>query len=239
MIKDYYQVPFPNRLARFLIRPIFRGLFYLLGRVHITGKENVPDHGAYIIAINHVSIYEAPFMVAFWPVVPEAVGAVEIWQRAGQSTLARLYGGIPLHRGEYDRQVLDVMLSVLHTGKPLLIAPEGGRSHKPGLRRAFPGVAYIVEKAQVPVIPVGIVGTTEDYFKRALHRERPLLEMHIGKPLFLQGRASNPEERREVRQENADLIMAHIATLLPVEYRGVYADHPLVTGEAGRGGIPS
>jgi 1-acyl-sn-glycerol-3-phosphate acyltransferase len=238
-MKDPYEVPFRNRLARFLIRPIFRGLFYMLGRVCITGIENMPSNRAYMIAINHISIFEAPFIVAFWPVVPEAVGAVEIWQRPGQSILARLYGGIQLHRGEYDRHVLDAMLAALRAGKPLLIAPEGGRSHKPGMRRALPGVAYIVEKAQVPVVPVGIVGTTEDYFKRAMRRERPLLEMHIGKPLCLPGITGNPEERRETRQRNADLIMAHVATLLPVEYRGVYADHPIVTGETNRGGISS
>lgn len=230
-MKGSYRVPFRNRLARFIIRPIFRGLFYLLGRVRITGIENVPRNRAYMIAINHVSIFEAPFIVAFWPVVPEAVGAVEIWQRPGQSTLARLYGGIQLHRGEYDRQVMETMLAVLRGGKPLLIAPEGGRSHKPGMRRALPGVAYVVEKAHVPVVPVGIVGTTEDYFKRAIRGERPLLEMHIGKPLCLPGIAGNPEDRRQARQGNADLIMAHVATQLPVEYRGVYADHPIVTGE--------
>jgi hypothetical protein len=30
-------------------------------------------------------------------------------------------------------------------------------------------------------------------------------------------------ERRETRQKNADLVMRHIAGLLPVEYHGVYA----------------
>jgi 1-acyl-sn-glycerol-3-phosphate acyltransferase len=236
-MRDEYKVPIRNRMARFLILPVFRVLFYVLGRVSITGKENIPINKPYIIAINHVSIYEAPFVISFWPEVPEVVGAIEIWSRPGQSTLAKMYGGIQLHRGEYDRQAVELMLSALHCGKPLLIAPEGGRSHKPGLRRGLPGVAFVVEKAHVPVIPVGVVGTTEDYFKRAMHRERPLLEMHIGNPLTLPEIAANPDERRKGRQENADLIMANIATLLPDEYRGVYADHPIVTREANRRGI--
>jgi hypothetical protein len=32
------------------------------------------------------------------------------------------------------------------------------------------------------------------------------------------------EARRLARQRNADLLMKHIASLLPLEYRGVYAD---------------
>jgi len=170
-------------------------------------------------------LYEAPFMLAFWPVAPEAVGAVEIWQRRGQSTLARIYGGIPVHRGEYDRHLIDKMCAVLHSGRPLLIAPEGGRSHIPGMHRALPGVAFVVEKADVPVVPVGIVGTTDDFLARALRGKRPTLEMRIGEPLRLQKHSNDRGTRRDTRQQNVDLIMKHIARLVPAEYRGVYADY--------------
>jgi 1-acyl-sn-glycerol-3-phosphate acyltransferase len=179
-----------------------------------------------MIAINHVSLYEAPFMLAFWPVAPEAVGAVDIWQKRGQSTLARIYGGIPVHRGEYDRQLIDQMCAVLRSGRPLLIAPEGGRSHTPGMRQALPGVAFVVEKADVPVVPVGIVGSTDDFLARALRGKRPILEMRIGEPLRLPKHNNNDRStRRDTRQQNVDLIMKHIARLVPDEYRGVYADN--------------
>ncbi len=217
-----YTIPMRVRLFRMLFRPIFRGVFHLLSRVCISGLENVPKSGAYIIAINHISLYEPPLMIAFWPVAPEAVGAVEIWERTGQSQLARLYGGIPVHRGDYDRRVLERIWSSLEAELPLLIAPEGGRSHTPGLRRAMPGVAFVIEKANVPVLPVGVVGTTTDFLQRALYGKRPTLEMRIGKPIRLPPIEGKGESRREARQHNADLIMIHIARLLPAEYRGVY-----------------
>ncbi len=47
----------------------------------------------------------------------------------------------------------------------------------PGLLRAKPGVAYLAEKMQVPVVPVGLVGTTEDFWQRARRGERPPLEI--------------------------------------------------------------
>ncbi len=223
-----YKVPLRNQILRFIFRPLFRGLFRVLSVVHISGRENVPKNGAYLVAINHVSLFEAPFILAFWPVAPEAAGAVEIWSRPGQNILVRLYGGIPVHRGQYDRQLLDTILSVLSSGRPLVMAPEGGRSHALGMRRALPGAAYIIDLAQVPVIPVGISGATDDFLEKALHGRRPRIEMRIGQPVRLPTIQGRGEARRAARQYNADFIMTQIAELLPPEYRGVYA-----------GGIPS
>jgi len=219
-----YTVPLANHIARRVMRPIFRLVFHLLSDVEITGRENVPHHGGYLITINHVSFFEPPFILAFWPTPPEGAGAIEIWSRPGQSILIRLYHGIPVHRGEFDRLALEAMIEVLKSGRPLLIAPEGGRTHDLGMRRALPGVAYIVEKTGVPVIPVGIVGATDDFLDRALHLKRPGLEMRIGQPFHLPSVEGKGAERREALQSNADQIMQAIANLIPPEYHGVYQE---------------
>lgn len=217
-----YRLPLFNRVMRPIMRPLFRLLFHLLAEIQITGRENIPRRGAYLVAINHVSLYDPAFALAFWPKPLEAAGAIEIWSRPGQSLLVRLYGGIPVHRGQLDRQVIEKMTAALRTGRPLLIAPEGGRSHTPGMQRAYPGAAYLHEVTGVPVLPVGIVGTTDDFFQRAKRLERPRLEMHIGRPLQLPPVSGKGEARRRQRQRNADLIMLAIAALLPPEYQGIY-----------------
>jgi 1-acyl-sn-glycerol-3-phosphate acyltransferase len=223
MADHRYQLPLHTRLLRMILRPLFRGLFHLLSGVRIAGKENVPKNGAYLITINHVSLFEPPFALAFWPMAAEAAGAVDIWGRTGQSVLVRLYGGIPVHRGEYDRKLIDTLLGVLNSGRPLLIAPEGGRTHTLAMRRALPGCAYLADLAGVPVVPVGVVGTNDDFLKRALHGHRPQIEMHIGPPFMLPPITGKGKQRRDARQKNADLIMQKIAALLPPEYHGVYA----------------
>lgn len=217
-----YRVPLSNRLARGVLRPVFRLVFHLLSDVRILGRENVPKDGAYLLTINHVSFFEPPFILAFWPVAPEGAGAIEIWDRPGQSILVRLYHGIPIHRGEFNRQALEAMINVLASGYPLMIAPEGGRTHDLGMRRALPGVAYIVEKTGVPVLPVGVVGATDDFLDRALHLKRPRLEMRIGQPFHLPVVEGKGSERRLALQSNADRIMQAIAALMPAEYHGVY-----------------
>lgn len=221
-LKPHYQVPGYVKLFRWTFRPIFRRLFHILGRVTVVGKENVPQEGAYLIAINHISIIEPPLVLAFWPIAPEAVGAVDIWSRPGQSTLARLYGGIPVHRSNYDRHLLETMVAVLRSGRPIVIAPEGGRTHTPGLKTGLPGVAYVIDKAKVPIVPVGIVGSTEDFLHRATRGQRPTVEMRIGKPFRLPDIIGRGDVRKEALQRNTDMIMIEIARLLPPEYHGVY-----------------
>jgi len=220
---DKYEPAWYFRWLRPVLRAIFRGVFRILSKVEITGLENVPQDGAYLIAINHISLYEAPFVATFWPIAPEVAGAAAVWDRPGQSLLAKWYGGIPIHRGKFDRRVIEVTLSVLRSGYPLMLAPEGGRSHTPGMRRAKPGIAYLMDKVSVPVVPVGIVGSTDDFLERAIKGERPTIEMHIGQPLRPEQVGGKGRERRDARQENADQVMKAIAALLPLNYRGVYA----------------
>lgn len=222
MSTETYTVPWQNRLARVFLRPIFRTIFRILARVVIQGREHIPERGAYLIAMNHVSIFDPPFIIAFWPTCPEALGAIEIWSKPGQSTLARLFGGIPVRRGQFDRQVIETTLKVLRSGKPLVIAPEGGRSHTPGMRRGLPGIAYATDQARVPVIPVGISGTTDVFFQQAIRGKRPLLVMNIGRQIILPPVTGKGDARRAARQQNVDQIMYAIARLLPEEYRGEY-----------------
>jgi len=218
------RIPVCIRLARWVLRPAFRGIFRLISNVRISGVEHIPKEGAYLIAVNHVSLYDPPLVMAFWPSAAEAAGAADVWQRPGQSLLVRWYGVIPVHRYEYDRSALQTIQTALDGGRPLMIMPEGGRSHAPGMRRAEPGIAYIVEKTLIPVVPVGVSGTTDDFFQRAIRGGRPSVYMTIGEPLYLPPIDGKGEARRLARQRNADLIMTHIAALLPFEYRGVYAD---------------
>jgi len=168
-------------------------------------------------------------VVSFWPETPEVIGAIDVFEKKGQGTILSMYGVIPVHRGDYDRTLLEKILAILKMGRPLVIAPEGGRSHEPAMKRAMPGLGYIIEHAQVPVIPVGLVGTTDDFWQRSKRGERPQLEMRIGKPMIFPAVLEKGVQRREARQKNADLVMRHIAGLLPEEYHGVYAGQAIYT----------
>ena len=219
-----YHVPIRFKIIRPVAKFVFRGVFRTLARVQILGKENILYGKPYVVAMNHVSIFDPPFVAAFWPEQLEIIGAIDVFSKPGQGQLLKLYGVIPVHRGDYDRSLLTKIISIIKSGVPLLIAPEGARSHEPGMRRAKPGIAYVIEQTGVPVLPVGLIGTTEDFWARAVHGQKPSLEMRIGKPITLPHITVKGAEKHAARQRNADLVMSYLAGLLPEEYRGVYAE---------------
>jgi 1-acyl-sn-glycerol-3-phosphate acyltransferase len=215
-----YSVPLINRLARRVGRTISRLFFHLFSDVKISGSDYVPKKGPYTITINHFSFFKRPFIPAFQPTPPEAADAIDILSQPGQGILAWLYGWIPVHRGEFDWQLLDKMISVLQSGRRLLLALEGDHSHDLGMRRAHSGLAYIAEKIFTVVVPAGIDGTIDDYLYRAIHFTKPWLVIRIGKPLILPSVDGKGAERREALQTHPYQIMLAMATLVSPEYRG-------------------
>lgn len=223
MSESPYEVGPVTRAVRSIMRTVVRLVSRTLTRTTVIGAENVPLGTPYLAAMNHISIFDPPYAICLWPETLEVIGASDIWHKPGQNLVAQWYGTIKVHRGEYDRELIDTVLKVLRSGRPLLIAPEGGRSHVPGLRRAKPGVGFLIDAAQVPVVPMGLTGTTEDMISLGLRGKRPPVTIRIGRPMAFPPIESQGAERRAARQRNADLVMAHIAGLLPESYRGVYA----------------
>jgi 1-acyl-sn-glycerol-3-phosphate acyltransferase len=223
-MSESYQVPLRFKISRPILKAVFRFLFRTLGRVTIYGKENVLRGQPCVVAMNHVSIFDPPLAGSFWPGPLEVIGAIDVFDKPFQGQLLRAYGVIPVHRGDYDRPLLTRMVRILESGFPLLISPEGTRSHIPGMKPAKQGIAYLIEKTGVPVVPVALVGTTEDFWQKAKQGKHPPLEIRIGKAIVLPEITAKGTERHKARQYNADLVMRHLAGLLPAEYRGVYAE---------------
>jgi len=228
-MSDTYRVPLRYKISRPVLKAVFRLLFLTLGRVTITGKENIPRGKPCVVAMNHVSIFDPPLAGSFWPGPLEVIGAIDVFDKPFEGKILRFYGVIPVHRGDYDRPLLTRMIRIIEAGYPILISPEGTRSHVPGMMPAKQGIAYLVEKTGVPVVPVALVGTTEDFWQRAKHGEKPPVEIRIGKPIVLPEITTKGTERHESRQYNADLVMRYLAGLLPLEYRGVYAESAIFT----------
>src|SRR5262245_2882672 len=105
-MSEPYRVSLLFKLWRSLAKGVFRGIFHILGRVKITGKETIPYGKPYVVAMNHVSIFDPPFIGAFWPENLEIIGAADVFNKPGQGLVLKAYGVIPVHRGDYDRSLL-------------------------------------------------------------------------------------------------------------------------------------
>ena len=231
-MEDRYHVPIWTRISRRLLKAFFKAFFHILGKVELYGLENTPDHNKYVAIFNHVSLVEVPFIAAFWPTILEIIGAAAVWDRPGVSIVVKMWSGVRVKRTEFDRDVFKQVIQVFEANRPLMISPEGGRSHTPGLRRGKPGVAYIIDQVDVEVLPVAVVGNTMDFLKKGFRGKRPPIQLIVGEPFKLPPLDGRGEERRLMRQYNTDYSMARLAALLPESYRGVYVEYEkILAGE--------
>lgn len=208
-------------MLRRFVRILIRGLFRILTRFEVQGLDHIPSEGGLVIAVNHLSRLDPP---ALFSVIERDDLSALVADKYKSHPIIRpvvnFVKGIWIHREDTDFRALRQATEYLQNGGILGIAPEGTRSESQGLMAAKTGVAYLADKASVPVVPVAIIGT--DQIIKAwgkLRRARVLVR--IGKPLLLP-----PLERKNRTaqlQENTDEIMLRIAAMLPEEYRGVYA----------------
>jgi len=155
------------RLFRLAVRTIFRLLF----RIKIVGLDNVPQTPV-VICANHLG-WTDPFLVLlFLPIEPRIyiLGEREVKQISGFRTIMInwMQVMVALDRDK-PREALRIMQSVLERGGSLLLFPEGHLGKVEGdLLELQHGAAHLSVTAGVPLLPVGLTGTSMLWVGRRL-----------------------------------------------------------------------
>lgn len=219
---------------------------FLFLRIKVEGAENIPAKGPLIVTANHFSWFDAPLLTLYLPERPAFLVASESQRFWFVRLYMRAFNGIPIWRGQVDRQALQRALFRLREGKAVGIFPEGGidprlrearlrgelitsdyTSHSSRLDAQLthpqPGTAYLALCSQAPILPVGLMGT-EQILGNILRLRRTTVTMKIGRafrPIDVEA-TLNKNERRQHMELLADEIMLRIAELFPPENRGPY-----------------
>ena len=237
----------PNTMLALLLLIFGRIVTLLFLRIHVEGEENVPEHGPLIVTANHFSWFDAPLLTLYLRERPAFLVASESQRFWFVRLYMRAFNGIPIWRGQVDRQAFQRALYRLREGKAVGIFPEGGID--PRLREARlrgeqindsdytthssrldaqlthpqPGTAYLALWSRAPILPVGLIGT-EQILGNILRLRRTHVTMKIGRafgPLEMEP-TLNRNERRQRMDMMAEEIMMRIAELFPPENRGPY-----------------
>ncbi len=203
-----------------LLRAFVSLVYHLLTDYHMTGQENVPREGPLILAMNHIHTLDSPAAMVAMP-RQVTIFAARKWRHTPKGWILRLAGTIFVNRGEVDRQALRAALSVLAKSGVLGLAPEGTRSPTFQLQSARGGVAYLAYLSGARILPVAVTGV-EHMLPSLMRLRRAQVRVAIGQPIALPAFAHRPKAGDLLQQ--ADLVMRHIAALLPPEYQGVYAE---------------
>ena len=76
-------------------------------------------------------------------------------------------------------------------------------------------------KSNVPIVPVGVIGTAQ-LTGKWWFLKRPRITLNIGQPFTLAAVSSEKFSKEEIANNTREIMM-HIADLLPLEYRGRYS----------------
>ena len=202
------------------MQPVY-GLFHYLSdlisdmcfRGDVSGLENLPRTGGFLIASNHASHLD-PFVIGSrMPRQVTFFARKTLWKPGFASRWLDAVGVIPVDRdGGSDVTAIKRVLGALKQEKIIIMFPEGTRSPTGELQPPKPGVGLFACRSQMPVVPARIFGSFEAFGRDG--------KVRLGTPITVAfGRAmppsayDDPTAGKARYQIASERIMAEIAKL--------------------------
>jgi 1-acyl-sn-glycerol-3-phosphate acyltransferase len=198
----------------------FRALFTCYFRWRVYNPERVPLTGPVILAPNHASYIDPPLVGAGVRRQISFLARDNIFHVPILAAILRSWEVVPVDRDGGTGRGLKESLHRLEKGGAIILFPEGTRSRHGELNAARSGIGLAVIKSGAPVVPARVFGTHDAF---GPHRRVPRprrVAVKYGKPLnfeTLRAEAAtcSKQQVKEIYQQVADEIMAHIAKLEP------------------------
>lgn len=156
----------------------------MIFRLKVTGQEDIPQDGPFIIVANHSSLLDPVILgVSIRPKVI-FVAAAYLFKIGWLGYMLRKFNSIPVQR-ENDIKAIKQSLIILQQGGILGIFPEGGVDRQKNNLPVRAGAAYLATKVGVPIVPIKIKGADKVLprgakFIRSLNK----IEVKIKKPIY-------------------------------------------------------
>lgn len=167
----------------------------------VTGVENLPRNGPYLICPNHQSFLDPAMLVATLPysVLRNVfyVGTSEIFGSGPLRYLARSLKLIPV---DPDSNLVPAMRAGafgLRHGKILVLYPEGERSIDGAPKVFKKGAAILATHLRVPIVPVALDGFYEAWPRGKGFQKFARLKIAYGTPIPPPANVENPEAMYE------------------------------------------
>jgi long-chain acyl-CoA synthetase len=153
----------PTRLLGRFLDAINRALMRTIFRLHVTGRDNLPAGGAYLVVANHASDLDPAVLAAalplralrnvYWSGDRDRLFAGPIPRRFCRA--AHIFPVAERNAGA----TLAMAEAVLARGNGLVWFPESWRTPDGSLQRFLPGIGVLLARRPVPVVPAFIAGT--------------------------------------------------------------------------------
>ncbi len=204
LVRNSWGVRFFYSVVRFMVVMFCRTWL----RLSVTGVENIPSSGAFILAPVHRSIMDIPIASAVTRRRMRFMGKDSLWRHKTLGYMFSALGAFPVTRGTADLEALRRCILVINSGEPLVLFPEGTRQNGDAIQPLFDGAAYVALKTRVPIVPVGIGGSEDIMPSGSSKIRRRKCAAVIGAPIYPAQTNGARATRIEVRELTAKLAGA-------------------------------
>lgn len=138
-------------------------LLISLSRVTLIGRKKLRLDVAAVYASNHLSYYDTPVLFAKLPFQFRILAKQQLWKVPFVGWYLQRSGQVPVDAKSGRSAIAGLLRGVktLEQGLPLVIFPEGGRAAEGKMTSFQAGAAFMAIKAQVPLVPLALIGTYE------------------------------------------------------------------------------
>ena len=162
-----------------LIDILYEIMYWLFGMLmvfthgfRVSGARHVPQSGPVLLIANHQSYFD---------VVPLGLAArrriyylakLPLFRSNLLAGIMRIFGHVPVDNSGFSRSSFAGILDYFNQGKMVLVFPEGERCWDGKLNELKPGIALVIKKAKVTIVPIGVAGVFETWSR---FRKWPIL----------------------------------------------------------------
>ena len=173
----------------------------IMYRFKITGLENIPKEGAFLLCSNHIHAFDPIVLSMYLKREPRFMGKKELFKSGFGKWFFTSYGAYPVDRSAAaDMYAYRTTLDLLKNNNGIVIFSQGTRMKE--FENAKGGVAVFAIKSGAPIIPAGISGSYKLFSK---------IHINYGEPISMDEYAG-----QKVKTEIVDEIMQNVIARVSV-----------------------
>jgi 1-acyl-sn-glycerol-3-phosphate acyltransferase len=200
----------------------------VLHREYLTGQPAV-------YACNHLSYMDTPAIFSALPFQFRIVARHDLWKLPFIGWWLERSGQVGVDLSDPRASVASLLGAVrtLRSGMPLFIFPEGGRTESGYLQPFMKGPAFMAIKAQVPIVPMVLIGTWELLPIHSSEFHPVPVTLVVSRPIETKGMTMKQADRLTglLQRQMEELYYEHSWLERPHRSPGNAAPHPQETAE--------
>jgi len=184
----------------FIFKSICASVILTVCRFKVSGRQNIPKNGGFLIASNHVSYLDPVAIGVACPRRLNYMARHDLFRNALFAWVLKYCCAFPVKRNSADLGALKEAMRRLKNGEGLLVFPEGSRQTNVHLSEPQPGVGFLAAKSGMPVIPAFVSGTERALPAGAKFIRPTTIYVQFGKQISIEGRMPYQDIAKEIME---------------------------------------